>query len=135
MSRRSFGRSTPPASGFWSRGDLPSTCTGTTASHRPLVPISAQEFADRELRETLIREKGMQMLQFWSDHHPETPVVFVREPFPFEEEYARATVKELASAGAVRIVSIATLIEMKEEAGRTEDRLDIEHLRTRLEEP
>lgn len=106
-----------------------------TLGYRPLVPIAAEEFADRELRERLIEEKGMQVLQFWSDHHAETPVdLFVREPFPFEEEYARAPVKELAGAGPVPIVSLSTLIQMKEEVGRTADRLDVEHLRMRLED-
>ena len=49
---------------------------------RPNVPITASQLADRATREGWIREKGMQVLQFWSDGHPETPVdVFVAEPF------------------------------------------------------
>lgn len=34
----------------------------------------------------------------------------------------------------VRFVSIPTLIRMKEAAGREQDRIDIEHLRMRLED-
>ena len=53
-----------------------------------MVPITAEQFADAALRESWIRDKGMQVLQFWSDQHIETPVYsFVTEPFPFEEEY------------------------------------------------
>jgi hypothetical protein len=103
--------------------------------YRPLVPVTAGSFADPALREQWIREKGMRVLQFWSDNHSETPVdAFVQEPFPFEEEYARALVKELAGAGPVRFVSLRTLIRMKEEAGRPEDRIDVEYLRMRLED-
>ncbi len=106
-----------------------------TIGYRPLVPLTADQFGDPELRETLIREKGMQVLQFWSDEHRETPIdLFVRDPFPFDEEYSRATIKVLAEAGPVRFVSIPALIRMKEEAGRPQDRIDIEYLRMRLEE-
>jgi len=102
--------------------------------YRPLVPIAAAQFADAAQRETWIREKGMQVLQFWSDAHRETPIdMFVREPFPFEEEYRRALVKPLGAI-PVPFVSIPTLIRMKEAAGRPQDKIDIEHLRTRLED-
>jgi len=103
--------------------------------YRPSVPITAEQFADEELRETLIREKGMRVLQFWSDDHRETPIdVFVRVPFPFEKEYEAATVRELGQAGPVRVVSIPTLMRMKEEADRPEDRDDVRFLRMRLED-
>lgn len=103
--------------------------------YRPTVPITAEQFADARLRESWIRDKGMQVLQFWSDAHRETPVdVFVTEPFPFGEEYERALVKPLYGAIPVRFVSIPALIQMKEAAGRSQDRIDIEHLRMRLED-
>lgn len=101
--------------------------------YRPMVPITAEQFADAGQREGWIRDKGMQVLQFWSDAHRETPVdMFVREPFVFDEEYQRALVKPLGSI-AVRFVSIAALIRMKEEAGRPQDRIDIDYLRMSLE--
>ncbi|MBI4419873.1 MAG: hypothetical protein HY560_03540 [Gemmatimonadetes bacterium] len=101
-----------------------------TLGYRPNVPITAEQFADRQLRSRLIREKDMKVLQFWSDSHRETPVdMFVIEPFDFDTEYDRATSKELRDAGMVRVVSIRTLIAMKEAGGREEDRVDISHLR------
>lgn len=101
--------------------------------YNPLVPVTAEQFADRATREGWIRDKGMQVLQFWSDDHRETPIdVFVTEPFPFDEEYARALIKPLYGAVEVRFVSIRTLIQMKEVAGREQDRVDIENLRTRM---
>ncbi|MBL8529714.1 MAG: hypothetical protein JNL68_18690 [Burkholderiales bacterium] len=103
--------------------------------YRPTVPITAVQFADAALRETWIREKGMQVLQFWSDEHRETPIdLFVREPFPFDEEYPQALVKPLRGSIPVRFVSVPTLIRMKEAAGRPQDRIDIEHLRMMLED-
>lgn len=106
-----------------------------TLGYRPTVPITAEQFADSALRESWIRDKGMQVLQFWSDRHIETPVnVFVSEPFPFEEEYPKALVKPLHGTITVRFVTIPTLIRMKEAAGRPQDRIDIEHLRMRLED-
>jgi hypothetical protein len=103
--------------------------------YRPLAPITTEQFADRSIRESLIRDKHMQVLQLWSDRHRETSVdIFVREPFPFEEEYANALIKPLYGTLEVRFVSIPTLIKMKEAAGREQDRIDIEHLRMRLED-
>lgn len=103
--------------------------------YRPTVPVTADQFADGAVRESWIRDKGMQVLQFWSDEHRETPVdVFVRELFSFEEEYGRALVKPLYGTIPVRFVSIPALIRMKEAAGRPEDKIDIEYLRMRLED-
>ena len=106
-----------------------------TLGYRPTVPITARQFADATLRESWIREKGMQVLQFWSDEHLETPVdLFVREPFVFDEEYRRALVKPLRGAIEVRFVSISALIRMKEEVGRPQDMIDIENLRLSLKD-
>jgi hypothetical protein len=101
--------------------------------YRPLVPVTAEQFADQATREGWIRDKGMQVLQFWSNQHQETPIdVFVTDPFPFDEEYDRALIKPLYGTIEVRFVSIRTLIRMKEAAGREQDRVDIEHLRTMM---
>jgi hypothetical protein len=97
--------------------------------YRPIVPITASDLADPAKRAAWNRDKGMTVLNFWCDAHPDTPVdVFVTEPFDFSEEYARALVKPLGPV-AVRFVSIFSLIRMKEIAGRPQDRIDIEYLR------
>lgn len=102
--------------------------------YRPLVPVTSAQFADAATRERWVRDKGMQVLQFWSDSHRETPVdIFVTEPFDFEEEYRKALVKPLGRTD-VRFVSIPTLIRMKQAAGRLQDKIDIEYLRKRLED-
>jgi hypothetical protein len=97
--------------------------------YRPVVPVTADQFADAKVRRAWISEKRMEVLQFWSDSHRETPIdLFVREPFPFDAEYARALVKPLAGI-PVRFVSVPTLISMKTAAGRAQDMIDVENLR------
>lgn len=102
--------------------------------YSPLVPITATQFANAEMRNGWIRDKNMTVLQFWSDEHKETPIdVFVAEPFPFDEEYARSLLKPLLGSIAVRFVSIATLIDMKTAVGRQQDLIDVEHLKMRMD--
>ena len=97
--------------------------------YRPLVPVSAEDFANETKRDGWVRDKGMVVLNFWSELHQQTPIdVFVTEPFDFDQEYMRALVKPLGAV-VVRFVSIPTLIRMKEVAGRPQDRIDIEYLR------
>jgi len=104
-------------------------------SYKPNIPVTAAQFADPKQRQIWIRDKGMQVLQLWSDTHIETPIdIFVSEPFSFDDEYEQALEKSLYGTIAVRFVSISTLIRMKEMAGREQDRIDIEHLRMRMEE-
>lgn len=103
----------------------------TFAEHgfRPIVPVTAEQFADRETREMFIREKGMVVLQFFSDAHPETRVdVFVKEPFDFDAEYKEAYVGEVRLGLPARFVRLSTLIKMKRLAGRDKDRDDVNHL-------
>jgi hypothetical protein len=103
--------------------------------YRPTVPVTASQFADATQRERWIEEKGMQVLNFFSDCYRETSVdVFVYEPFNFEQEYERALAGEIAPGLPARFVSIPTLIRMKKAAGRPRDLDDIQHLRWMLED-
>ena len=102
--------------------------------YRPSVPVTASQFADPNQRRAWLDEKGMQVLQFWSDAHRETPIdMFVHEPFVFEEEFERALVKPLHGEVAVRFVSLQTLIQMKRAVGRAEDLSDVEQLSKLIE--
>lgn len=106
-----------------------------SAGYRPMVSVTAEQFADAETRETWFREKGMRVLRFHSDEHWQTPVdLFVVEPFSFEDEYKAATIRELSGVGAIRVVALETLKRMKEEAGRPQDLADLDSLRFRREE-
>jgi hypothetical protein len=103
--------------------------------YKPNIPVSAEQFADDAMRNSWIEDKGMQVLQLWSDAHSETPIdLFVSEPFDFEEEYRSALTKLLYGLIEVRFVSAPTLIQMKQAADREQDRIDIEHLRMGLDD-
>ena len=93
------------------------------------IPVSAAEFSNVTLREAWQREKGMLVLQFWSDIHRRTPIdIFVREPFDFEKEYSHALSYELPSGQTTKVVARQTLLKMKREAGRGQDLIDVEKL-------
>ena len=97
--------------------------------YRARIPVSGKDFADEQKRELWRREKGMLVLQFWSDQHPRTQVdVFVREPFDFDKEHASALHQELAPGLIARVVCWDALIQMKKEAGRLKDLADIDML-------
>jgi len=97
--------------------------------YRARIPVSAREFADEKKRELWRREKGMLVLQFWSDEHRRTQVdVFVREPFDFDREHATAPHHEMTPGVVARVVGCDTLIQMKKDAGRLKDLADLEML-------
>ena len=98
--------------------------------YHPTIPITPEQFANRDLRERWRRDKQMLVLKLWSDQHRRTGIdVFVEEPFPFDQEYRRAVHHTIVAGVAAPIVSYATLLEMKAAAGRPKDLLDIEALR------
>lgn len=103
--------------------------------YRPLVPVTAEQFADPAQRAGWIRDKGMQVLNLHSSLHPTASVdLFVTEPFDFGAEYESALEAQIAPGLAVRFVSLRTLIAMKAIAGRARDLDDVEHLRAIEEE-
>jgi len=94
------------------------------------VPVSPEEFANPELRETWRKEKNMLVLRMWSEVHRRTPIdVFVYEPFDFAREVEAAQWIELRADLKAPIVSYKTLIAMKEQSERNKDKLDVESLR------
>jgi hypothetical protein len=98
--------------------------------YRPRIPVTAEGFASLEQRTRWIEEKGMTVLNFYSDQHRGTPVdVFVTEPFDFDEEYRLALVEEIAPGVPVRIVRLDCLLRLKQAAGRPQDLADIAELR------
>ncbi len=100
-----------------------------TEGYRPRVPVTAEQFANKEIRESWIRDKGMVVLNMWSDQHQDTPIdIFVSEPFDFDNVYRNAPVEKLTNGTTFRFVDIPTLIEMKRAAGRERDLDDIRHL-------
>ena len=100
-----------------------------TLGYLPRVPVTAEQFADEENRRRWIRERGMTVLNLYSDSQRTTPIdVFVAEPFDFDVTYVRS-IEQPCGGGPFRVVDIETLIRMKEAAGRPKDLDDVAHLR------
>ncbi len=64
--------------------------------YRPSVPITAEQFAQPDERRSLLKNERMQVLNFWSDQHRETPLdIFLTEPFDFAAEYEVSEEREV----------------------------------------
>lgn len=101
--------------------------------YKPLVPVSAPDFADPRTREGWIRDKRMIVFQLHSERHRDTRIdVFVAEPFDFDREYDLALVGNLSGGLQLRFVRLETLIRMKEAAGREKDKEDVRQLKRLL---
>ena len=97
---------------------------------RPRVPVTADQFADAALRAQWVHEKGMTVLNFYSELHPATAVdIFVSEPFDFPATLVKAERAPLGDGADFSYVDLDTLIRMKQVAGRAKDLDDIEQLR------
>jgi|SRR5690242_422409 len=93
------------------------------------VPINPADFADAAARERWRRDKNMIVLKLWSDQHQRTPVdIFIYEPFDFAPEWARAEQFEISPRIFAPVVTLNTLLQMKREADRPQDREDIQEL-------
>lgn len=97
--------------------------------YHPRVPITADLVADAQTRASWVRERGMVVMAFHSESHAETPVdIFASEPFDFATEHEQAMVVELAPGLPVRVVRLQTLLQMKRQADRPQDRADVAEL-------
>lgn len=93
------------------------------------IPVTPEEVADPHRREEWRREKKMVVLKLWSDAHRRTPVdIFIYEPFDFGSELAAAVWHNVAPDVEAPILRREALLQMKREAGRPRDLLDIEEL-------
>jgi len=102
-------------------------------AYQPHAPVPLQAFSDPSLRRGWIQEKGLVVFSLWSPDHPATEIdLFIEEPFPFDEVFARATRVDLGESH-IAVASIADLIELKRRADRPRDREDIERLKALAE--
>jgi hypothetical protein len=101
---------------------------------RPRAPVAMLDFADAATRESWVVDKGLLVFSLWNPAMPLTEVdLFVREPFPFEAAFARATRIEL-DGSEIFVASIDDLIELKRAAARPKDLEDIRALQALKEE-
>lgn len=95
---------------------------------RPRIPVTVEEFTNPLIREKWAREKGMIVLNFFSGIEAPCAIdLFIREPFPFDETFAKA-VPSAVNGTPFRYVDLKTLIQMKRAAGRAVDLEDVRHL-------
>ena len=93
--------------------------------YRPRAPVALMDFADERLRTSWVNDKGLTVFSLWSDQLPGTEIdLFVREPFAFNEAWARATTATIDGVH-IHVASIDDLIELKRHAGRPKDLDDI----------
>ena len=98
--------------------------------YRPLIPVSPEDFAKAENRTKWREEKSMLVLRLWSDEHRRTPIdVFIDEPFDFDLEWKNVIHSSIGGVVKLPILSYDTLLQMKAEAGREKDLLDISALK------
>ena len=96
---------------------------------RPLAPVDASEFAESSKRRQWIDEKGMRVFSLFDPEQPlRTVDLFVESPLDFEELWRDSEIVQLRST-AIHVASIPHLIQMKELAGRRQDRYDVEKLK------
>jgi hypothetical protein len=97
--------------------------------YHPAIPVTADQFANAELRAAWRQEKNMVVLKLWCDIHSRTPVdVFAFEPFDFAAELNQAMWQPLGGALRVPIVRYETLCEMKRASARPQDLADVANL-------
>ena len=98
--------------------------------YRPRVPVRLDDFANAELREQWMTEKGMIVFQLFSDDHIETPIdVFISMPFDFELEWRKATWLPVVGGSQAPVVALDELLAMKAAVARDKDLIDIGQLR------
>ncbi|MGV8120143.1 MAG: nucleotidyl transferase AbiEii/AbiGii toxin family protein [Candidatus Xenobiia bacterium LiM19] len=94
----------------------------------PRLPVRLEEFADKDIRESWIREKNMKAFTLF---HSQKPFQEVDLLFDSPVDYRDAALHmEIRKAGALSIpvVAIDDLIAMKSAAGRKQDLSDIRML-------
>ena len=95
--------------------------------YTPRLPVALADFANPEIRESWIRDKGMVVFQLYNQQIHQTVVVFTEYPLDFEQLCRDAVPIQLGSASP-KIASIDHLIAMKQGAGRPQDLVDIDML-------
>ncbi len=102
--------------------------------YSPRNTVSAEQFADADLRQQWIDEKHLLVFSLFSPQHDRTIMnLFAREPFDFWIEYKEAFRQEIAPGIVAPFVRIETLLALKATAGRDIDLVDVKQLRRILE--
>ena len=94
----------------------------------PRVPVDPRLLADKAVRKQWVEEKGMVVFSFVDSKPPFTIVdIFIEEPIDFDQLLSRVKNVDLGGLGAP-VCSLDDLLQLKKDAGRPLDLIDIEHL-------
>ena len=97
--------------------------------YKPRPPVPFEQFADEEIRNSWIKDKGLMVFSLASTKLKEVEIdLFVKEPFDFETAFQRSEKLDLDKT-YVHIASIDDLISMKQKASRPVDLEDIHVLK------
>ena len=103
----------------------------TQLGYLPRAPVKLEEFADTQIRQRWISEKGMKVFSLSSSEHAATEIdLFAQAPFDFDDAYACAARLELSPGLTATFVDLDRLITLKNQAGRPQDLIDIKNLKT-----
>lgn len=101
---------------------------------KPRIPVKLEDFADKQMREKWLKEKGMVVFSIMD---PKTPFflldVFTEVPFDFRKAYQECE-KMKSGTAVIPVASIRQLIELKEKTERPQDKADIFYLKKILKE-
>ncbi len=108
----------------------------TPLGYKPLVPVTAADFADPAKRNAWITEKEMKVLKLHSDAHRETPIdIFVSDPLGFDDAARRMQWFPLGDGVPLPVCGYADLVALKLQASRPKDLLDLQNLKRIRGEP
>lgn len=112
-------------------GDNPAQALQVFAAlgYRPTAPVELLDFLDPLKRRDWQTTKGMRVYQLISDDLMDCPIdIFVEEPIAFSEMYPDRVEYELRPTFNIPVIGLAHLRQLKQQAGRPRDLLDLAEL-------
>ena len=101
----------------------------TEAGFRPMAPVNPADLADPMVRRRWQLEHNMQVFSLWDSTNTRPTVdILLDAVIPFEDLWRDAITMTFRGV-AVKVASIAHLIQLKEYAGRPQDISDVARLR------
>jgi hypothetical protein len=108
---------------------LPAIDSLSAGGYRPTVPVKLHDLADAHTRARWQRDHAMVVFSLWDTNNRQPTLDIMLNPVvPFPDLWRDALVVPMSGI-ALRIASIAHLIQMKRQAGRPQDLADVEALR------
>lgn len=96
--------------------------------YRVKQPVDPLDIADKAIRDTWIRNKHMKAFNFYKDDEFKEVDIIIDSPVSFQE--ARKSIVWMKIDDLrLPVISIDNLIIMKQKAGRSVDKLDVEELK------